>query len=136
MDTQIPKFFHITETRVHNSNIMKEIPYESKAYYIFNRGYNDFKSLYHIHLVEAKFVVRAKKNMKFMTFKWKRKFPPIRDSCKYVVYKDKKEFRADIKNIYIPPTKRLLPRNLTILKRNGEESILMLYFHRETTGMT
>ena len=60
----------------------------------------------------------------------------IRNSCKYVVYKDKKEFRADIKNIYIPPTKRLLPRNLTILKRNGEESILMLYFHRETTGMT
>ena len=60
----------------------------------------------------------------------------IRNFCKYVVYKDKKEFRADIKNIYIPPTKRLLPRNLTILKRNGEESILMLYFHRETTGMT
>ena len=75
VETQIPKFFHITEARVHDSNIMDEIPYESKAYYIFDRGYNDFKSLYHIHLVEAKFVVRAKKNLKFKTFKWKRKLP-------------------------------------------------------------
>lgn len=56
VETQIPKFFHITEARVHDSNVMKKIPYESKAYYIFDRGYNDFKSLYHIHLVEAKFV--------------------------------------------------------------------------------
>lgn len=75
VETQIPKFFHITEARVHDSNVMKEIPYESKAYYIFDRGCNDFKSLYHIHLVEAKLVVRAKKNLKFRTFKWKRKLP-------------------------------------------------------------
>lgn len=74
VETQIPKFFHITEARVHDSNIMKEIPYESKDYYIFDRDYNDFKSLYHIHLVEVKFVVGAKKNLKFKTFKWKRKF--------------------------------------------------------------
>lgn len=52
---------------------MKETPYESRDYYIFDRGYNDFKSLYHIHLVEVKFVVGAKKNLKFKTFKWKRK---------------------------------------------------------------
>ena len=96
---------------------MKEIPYEPKAYYIFNRGYNDFKSLYHIHLVEAKFVVRAKKNMKFMTFKWKRKFPPIRDSCKYVVYKDKKEFTADMKNIYNAPNKEVAAAELDNLER-------------------
>lgn len=75
VETQIPKFFHITEARVHDSNVMKEMPYESKAYYIFDRGYNDFKSLYYIHLVEAKFVVRAKKNLKFKAFKWKRKLP-------------------------------------------------------------
>lgn len=71
VETQIPKFFHITEARVHDSNVMKEIPYESKDYYIFDRDYNDFKSLYHIHLVEVKFVVGAKTNLKFKTFKWK-----------------------------------------------------------------
>ena len=34
------------------------------------------------------------------------------------------------------PTKRLLLQNLTTWKRNGEESILIPYFHRGTTGMT
>ena len=34
------------------------------------------------------------------------------------------------------PTKRLLLQNLTIWKGNGEESILTLYFHGGTTGMT
>lgn len=75
VETLIPKFFHITETYVHVSNIMSGILYKSKDYYIFDHGNNDCKSLYHIHLVEAKFVVRAKKNLKFKTFKWKRKLP-------------------------------------------------------------
>lgn len=75
VETQIPKFFHITEAKVHDSKAMKEIPYEPSAYYIFDRGYNDFKSLYHIHLVKAKFVVRAKKNLKYKAVKWKRRLP-------------------------------------------------------------
>ena len=60
----------------------------------------------------------------------------ITNSCKYVVYKDKKEFTADMKNIYNAPTGTLQLRNLTTWKRNGEESILMPYFHGETTGLT
>lgn len=56
----------------------------------------------------------------------------IRNSCKYVVYKDKKEFTADMENIYNAPTKRWLQQSLTIWKRSGEESILMPYFHGET----
>ena len=58
----------------------------------------------------------------------------IRNSCKYVVYKDKKEFTTDMKNIYNAPNMPL--RNLIIWRRNGVESILMPYFHGETTGMT
>ena len=50
--------------------------------------------------------------------------------------KDKKEFTADMKNIYNAPKKRLLPQNLTVWKRNEEESILIPYFHGETTGIT
>ena len=40
---------------------MIEIPYESSSYYIFDRGYNNFKMLYQIHQIDAYFVVRAKK---------------------------------------------------------------------------
>lgn len=75
VETQIPKFFHITDAKVHDSRVMDKIPYEPNAYYIFDRGYNDFKSLYHIQLVEAKFVIRAKKNLKYKAIKWKRKLP-------------------------------------------------------------
>ena len=42
---------------------MIEIPYEPSSYYIFDRGYNNFKMLYKIHQIEAYFVVRAKKNL-------------------------------------------------------------------------
>ena len=58
--TQIPAFFHITEASVHDSKVMIEIPYEPSSYYIFDRGYNNFKILYKIHQIEAYFVVRAK----------------------------------------------------------------------------
>jgi hypothetical protein len=35
---------------------MPEIPYESGAYYIFDRGYNDFGNLFRIHQIETNFV--------------------------------------------------------------------------------
>lgn len=43
VETQIPAFFHITEASVHDSKVMIEIPYEPSSYYIFDRGYNNFK---------------------------------------------------------------------------------------------
>ena len=60
----------------------------------------------------------------------------IRNSCKYVVYKDKKEFTADMKSIYNAPNRRLLPWNWIIWKRNGEGSTLMPSSHGGITGMT
>jgi len=75
IETQIPTFFHITEASVHDSKVMKEIPYESGSFYIFDRAYNNFKMLYKIHQIEAFFVVRAKKNLKHKTIKWKRRLP-------------------------------------------------------------
>lgn len=75
VETQIPKFFHITSASVHDMRAMDEIPYESGAYYIFDRGYNDFKRLYNIHCIEAKFVIRAKRNIQYKTVKWKRRLP-------------------------------------------------------------
>ena len=75
VETQIPAFFHITEASVHDSTAMKEIPYESGSYYIFDRAYNHFKMLYKIHHIGAFFVVRAKKNLQFQIIKWKRRMP-------------------------------------------------------------
>ena len=63
--TQIPAFIHITAATVNDVNAMDHIPYESDAYYIFDRGYVDFTRLYRITLLSAYFVVRAKSNLKF-----------------------------------------------------------------------
>jgi IS4 transposase len=54
---------------------MDEIPYESGSYYIFDRGYNDYKRLYTIHQICAYFVIRAKTNLHYNTEKWKRRMP-------------------------------------------------------------
>lgn len=54
---------------------MKEIPYESGSYYVFDRGYNAFKELYRIHLHESFFIVRAKKNLQYRCIKWRRRLP-------------------------------------------------------------
>ncbi len=75
VETQIPAFFHITNASVHDSKAMKEIPYESGSYYIFDRAYNNFKMLYKIHQIGAFFVLRAKKNLQYKPVKWKRRFP-------------------------------------------------------------
>lgn len=75
IETQIPAFFHITEAKVNDVNAMDEIPYESGSYYIFDRGYNDYKRLYTIHQIGAYFVIRAKTNLHYNTEKWKRRMP-------------------------------------------------------------
>jgi len=63
--TQIPTFIHITAATVNDINAMGYIPYESDAYYIFDRGYVDYARLYKITLFSAYFVVRAKSNLQF-----------------------------------------------------------------------
>lgn len=67
MDLQgsIPVFVHITDGRVHDVNIMDDIAIEPGAIYIMDRGYIDFKRLFNIHRQGGKFVIRAKKNLKF-----------------------------------------------------------------------
>ena len=63
--TQIPAFIHITAATVNDVNAMDVIPYESDAFYIFDRGYVDYARLYRITLLSAYFVVRAKSNLQF-----------------------------------------------------------------------
>lgn len=75
LETQVPAFLHITEASVHDVNAMDKIPYEQGAFYVFDRGYNDFKRLYRINEIESFFVVRAKENLKFKAVRWKRRMP-------------------------------------------------------------
>ena len=75
VETQVPAFFHITEAAVHDSKAMSVIPYETGSYYVFDRGYNDFKQLYRIEEIGSYFVIRAKKNLQYRALKWKRRLP-------------------------------------------------------------
>jgi len=98
VETQIPTFVHITNAAVNNVNAMDEIPYQPDAYYIFDRGYNDFKRLHNIHCIGSYFVVvRAKSNLCLKTVKWKRQMPQnIRsDSVGYLTgYASRKRYPA------------------------------------------
>ena len=75
LEAQVPTFYHTTTASVHDSKAMKEIAYETGAYYIFDRGYNNFKELYHIQQLESFFVVRAKTNLQYKCIKWRRRLP-------------------------------------------------------------
>lgn len=60
----IPTFVHLTEGAVHDSKIMDKIPVEANSYYLMDKGYVKFDSLFrHFHLNNAFFVTRAKENM-------------------------------------------------------------------------
>lgn len=75
VETQVPAFIHITEAKVNDVKAMDTIPYESGAYYVFDRAYNDYKRLFKIHMNDSYFVVRAKTNIKSKVLKWKRRMP-------------------------------------------------------------
>jgi hypothetical protein len=64
--TSIPAFVHITAGNVHDVNALDVLPYESGGFYIMDKGYVDFKRLYHIHQHQAFFVTRAKDNFRFV----------------------------------------------------------------------
>lgn len=61
----IPAWIHITDGRVHDVNALDELIVEAGAYYVMDRGYVDYKRLFHIHKALAYFVTRAKDNFAF-----------------------------------------------------------------------
>jgi len=63
--TQIPDFIVVTPASTNDVNGMDYIDYQNGSYYIFDRGYNDFARLYHIHKQKAFFVFRAREKVKF-----------------------------------------------------------------------
>ncbi|MFC1889679.1 IS4 family transposase [Thermodesulfobacteriota bacterium] len=61
----IPTLVIITHGRIHDVNILDDIPIQPGAIYVMDRGYIDFARLFKIHRSSAFFVTHAKKNMVF-----------------------------------------------------------------------
>ena len=61
----IPSVVIVTSGKVHDVRILDQLPIESGAIYILDRGYIDFARLHSIHLAGAFFVTRAKNNFRF-----------------------------------------------------------------------
>lgn len=61
----IPSFLHVTEGKVHDVNGLDILPLEAGAVYLIDRGYVDYKRLYHLHQERAYFVTRIKSNAQY-----------------------------------------------------------------------
>ena len=121
----VPTFVHITEAKVHDMNAMDEIPYEVGAFYIFDRGYNDYSRLYTIHRLGATFVLRAKNNVKYKRISW------IRRLQHNVLSDSKIQFAGPYKKDEYPEPLRLIKywdeenkREFTFLTNNFELTAL------------
>jgi len=100
LEAQVPAFYHITTASVYDSKAMPEIPYETGAYYVFDRGYNNFGELYRIQRMESFFVVRAKSNLQYRCVRWKRRMPKniLTDAeIELTVYKSHKDYPENLR---------------------------------------
>ena len=100
LEAQVPAFYHITTASVYDSKAMPEIPYETGAYYVFDRGYNNFVELYRIQRMESFFVVRAKSNLQYRCVKWKRRLPKniLTDAeIELTIYKSHKDYPENLR---------------------------------------
>lgn len=101
-EAQVPAFYHITTASVYDSKEMSEIPYETGAYYVFDRGYNNFGELFRIQRMESFFVVRAKTNLRYRCVRWKWRMPKsiLTDAeIELAVYKSRKDYPENLRLI-------------------------------------
>ena len=59
----IPTFIHISNGKLHDVNVLDDIPIEAGAFYVIDRGYLDFERLHRLTLRGAFFVTRTKENV-------------------------------------------------------------------------
>ena len=65
LKTSIPTFILFSTASVHDVNALDYVTFEANSFYIMDKGYVDYKRLYHIHNCDAFFVTRAKDNMDY-----------------------------------------------------------------------
>jgi hypothetical protein len=70
----IPAWIFLTEGSVHDVKALDQLPLESGAFYVMDKGYVDFTRLFRIHSESAIWITRAKDNMKY-----KRQYPARAD---------------------------------------------------------
>jgi hypothetical protein len=61
----IPAFITVTTGKLHDVNVLDEVPLEPDSVVTMDRAYVDFARLHAIHRLAAFFVVRAKRNLRF-----------------------------------------------------------------------
>jgi IS4 transposase len=61
----IPCFIRISHGKMHDVNVLDELPIEPGAFYVMDRGYIDFARLHRFQEHSAFFLTRAKKNFDF-----------------------------------------------------------------------
>ncbi len=61
----IPSFIVVTDGKVHDVQILDDLPLEAGSIYVLDRGYIDFRRLYRLNKAASYFIVRARKRMKF-----------------------------------------------------------------------
>ena len=59
----IPSFIHVTDGKVYDLNVFDVLVPEAGAIYVMDRGYHDFRRLYHLTQAAAYFVIRARKDI-------------------------------------------------------------------------
>lgn len=59
----IPCFIHVSHGKMHDVNVLDQLPIEPGAFYVMDRGYVDFVRLYRFTMAAAFFVTRGKRNL-------------------------------------------------------------------------
>ena len=61
----IPCFIRVTTAKTPDCTVLDHVPIEAGAYYVMDRGYNDYQRLHRLTRAGAFFVVRGKTNLTF-----------------------------------------------------------------------
>jgi len=67
--TMFPQVFMVTEGIVHDQYALKDLSIQLGAFYVMERGYMNLKELFRIHQHGAFFVIRAKKDFRFVRYR-------------------------------------------------------------------
>ena len=59
----IPCFIHISHGKMHDVNVLDQLPIEAGAFYVMDRGYVDYRRLHRFETGKAFFVTRGKRNL-------------------------------------------------------------------------
>ena len=61
----IPAFLHISDGKMHEVNVLDQLPIEAGSFYLMDRGFTDFARLHALTRAGAFFVIRAKHNLHY-----------------------------------------------------------------------